>query len=146
MSHSFTVTLWRDLDGMNPVGDRPFEWRLPLQVGDAPFQHPDDTGTAATIILTYRNLAAAGTSVVAVDGEGVRVLPSWVPDGYRLAWVDTPTERPVAAADMPLTERPHDYAYGYQTDSAELEVRVMAGATLGDPQAVADGWNDLAVP
>ncbi|HSP04401.1 MAG TPA: hypothetical protein VLR27_12905 [Acidimicrobiales bacterium] len=74
------------------------------------------------------------------------VLPSFVPDGYRLAWVDTPAEPPVDPERFPLHERPHDYAYGYQTESAELEVRVLVGSTIDDPKAVADEWNALAAP
>lgn len=152
-AYEFTVTLWRDLAGMNPVTAGPHVWRLDVRTAD------NEEATPAAIIVTYRNLdALAGdepnpTSAAGDPGTGeasaVRepVLPGFVPDGYRLAWVDTPAVPPSDGGRFALHERPHDYAYGYQkADSAELEVRVMQGAKIGDPQAVADAWNDLAEP
>lgn len=57
-THTFTVTLWRDLAGMNPVGDGPYEWSLSVDRRDTPFEHPDQTGTTGTLILTYENLGS----------------------------------------------------------------------------------------
>lgn len=56
-AHTFTVTLWRDLAGMTPVGDGPHQWRIPVEHGDTPFDDPNQTGATATVTLTYENLS-----------------------------------------------------------------------------------------
>lgn len=58
-AHIFTVTLWRELAGMSSVTGNRFAWELVVETRDAPFDEPDDTGTAATITITYENLNAA---------------------------------------------------------------------------------------
>lgn len=60
-SHSFTATVWRDLAGMNPVGEGPHEWALRIDHADRPFEHPDETGTTGTVALTYASLAGDTT-------------------------------------------------------------------------------------
>jgi hypothetical protein len=138
-AHEFTVTLWRDLPGMNPVTAGKYRWDINLQIGDASFTDPGAPGgKVGTLTLRYDGFA---------ESDAVHALPGWVPNGYRLAWVDTPAVSPSDADRFALHERPHDYAYGYQQPgAAELEVRVMLGASIDEPQAVADEWNRLAAP
>lgn len=64
-THTVTVTLWRDLTGMNPIGDGPHEWRLLIDQRNTPFDHPDQTGATGTLTLTYRDLALRGEGTVA---------------------------------------------------------------------------------
>lgn len=58
-THTFTVTLWRELAGMNRVGDGSYEWSLSVDRRDTPFDHPDQTDTTGTVTLTYENLTPA---------------------------------------------------------------------------------------
>ncbi len=58
-SHTVTVTLWRDLAGMNPPGDGPFIWEIAIDRSDEPFTHTEQTGAPGTLIITYENLTAS---------------------------------------------------------------------------------------
>ena len=78
---------------------------------------------------------------VDVTDELVRVLPAWVPEGFDLAWVDTPAVRP-DESDLPLWKQWFDYAYGYQSDTAELQVNVHVGEHLDDPSTIAAEWSE----
>lgn len=51
-AYEFTVTLWRDLAGMNPVTAGPHVWRLDVYPAD------NEDAAPAAIIVTYRNLDA----------------------------------------------------------------------------------------
>ncbi|HAS09538.1 MAG TPA: hypothetical protein DCS55_03320, partial [Acidimicrobiaceae bacterium] len=61
-THTFTVTLWRDLAGMNPVGEGTYEWSWSVDRRDTPFDDPDQTGTTGTLILTYKDLGSTSGS------------------------------------------------------------------------------------
>lgn len=111
----------------------------------------------AAAALVVLGVAVGGLAVVAGhdrdpvtvtgpdDGTAaVRVLPGWVPDGYQLAWVDLRQDIPPELEGVPMSERPPDhyaYAYGYQDDASELEVRFRPGATLDQPYDYLDGWH-----
>lgn len=61
-THTFTITLWRDLAGMNPVGEGTYEWSWSVDRRDTPFDDPDQTGTTGTVILTYEDLGSTSGS------------------------------------------------------------------------------------
>lgn len=73
-THTFTVTLWRDLAGMNPVGDAPYEWSVSVDRRDTPFEQPDQTGTTGNLLLTYDDLGstngATGPDQAGTDDPG----------------------------------------------------------------------------
>lgn len=51
--HRFTVTLWHSLAGMNPPTAQRYRWQLELQLGDEPFDHPDQVGDEGQLMLEY---------------------------------------------------------------------------------------------
>lgn len=141
--HRFTVTLWRDLQGMNAIAADSLDYEMPVEHWNG----PNDTFRSAPGLLTFTYTDLASRSGGDVESSTARALPGWVPDGYHLAWVDTPATPPSDVDRFALHERPHDYAYGYQkAGAAELEVRVMVGAFIDDPETVAAKWNSLAAP
>lgn len=100
---------------------------------------------AVVAVVAVVGLRLAGdedrSTVDTVDSteEHVRVLPGWVPDGFRLAYVDLPADSS-GSEDLPLWEQWFDYAFGYVSDRAELQVNVYAGERLDDPDAIAAEW------
>lgn len=107
-------------------------------------------GFAAVLVLLGGALAALigdrGDTEVDTVGPGqimpVRYLPDAVPAGFELAWVDDrdePVAPPAEPETWPSDTATSAYAYGYRTDSVELDVDVFPGYTL-DAAAAARAW------
>lgn len=56
---AFSVTLWRDLQGMNEVTSDTFVFRKPFVYGPIPFSDLDQSGTKGELVLTYEHLDQA---------------------------------------------------------------------------------------
>lgn len=68
-TYQFDVTLWRDLDGMNPVTVGSYRWRIEIRVGPEPFADPrTPSGEVATLTVHYDGLAKAADAGSRTDG------------------------------------------------------------------------------
>lgn len=89
--HRFTVTLWRSLTGMNPVTAERYQWQLELQLGDAPFDRPDQVGDEGHLLFEYE-------------------LPVTEPTGADVPTYDLPLPEAELVREEQLTARSTDVA------------------------------------
>lgn len=158
-THTFTVALWRDLPGMNPVGDGPYDWGLPVSYSTEVLTEPDDAGTTGTVTLTYENLASElpdGVERTKTEGGGVDGPVMFVPesqsDGTRRALLGG---RLLLDGDCLFFESEGDRAYprrylvlwphGSSWDAGAGEVVVPGGTRvpLGSDVTAAGGYLTL---
>lgn len=67
-THTFTVTLWRELAGMNPVTAGAYRWDIEIHVAAEPFADPRaPAGKVATATVHYNGLADADTGTHAAS-------------------------------------------------------------------------------
>lgn len=110
------------------------------------------TGVFASVVILVAVAAVAtlwpsGRDEATVDTADTATawyLPASVPDGYRLAWVDPPTDRPNTG--ITIDPWASDYAYGYHSSVAELDTRIILNAALDDPAAIASELDDDGTP
>lgn len=68
-TYQFDVTLWRDLEGMNPVTVGSYRWDIEIRVGSEPFADPRTSGgEIATLTVHYDGLAETANDEGRTDG------------------------------------------------------------------------------
>ena len=125
--HSYVITLWRDLPGMNPPTDGPFEWRLGVStstVGTMPLVG----GDPGTLVLTYDGLSQPDAAEV---GDDMGVTADESAAQFRRALQALPILdeiNTIAASFDDLTQRSSSWVVAEVLSVSEPEVRLSGGA------------------